>query len=89
MLRPALQYRPEDRGFLLCMPEAEPGAVWQRVLRGLPGNLQGRERLTPATARIFPWPWVKIVMMRSASPSLIVRSTTPSSRYRPLIITRV
>ena len=53
MLRPALQYRPEDRGFLLCMPEAEPGAVWQRVLRGLPGNLQGRERLTPAKARIF------------------------------------
>jgi superfamily II DNA or RNA helicase len=53
MLRPALQYRPEDRGFLLCLPEAASGAVWQRVLRGLPGNLQGRERLTPAKARIF------------------------------------
>jgi len=53
MIRPILQYRPLDRGFLVCFPgEADP-ATWQRVLRTLPGNLHGRERLTPARARIF------------------------------------
>ena len=53
MLKPILQYRPEDRGFLLCLPGPADGAAWQRILRSLPGNLQGRERLTPARARLF------------------------------------
>ena len=34
-----------------------------------------------ATARIFPEPWVMIVTMRSASPSLMRRRTTPCSLY--------
>ena len=38
-------------------------------------------RRTPlATARTWPWCLVSRVMMRSASPSLWVRSTTASSR---------
>jgi len=45
MLNPFLQYRPQDRGFLLCMPEAVDAAEWVRALRTLPGELQGRERL--------------------------------------------
>ena len=53
MLNPFLQYRPQDRGFLLCMPEAVDAAEWLRALRNLPGDLQGRERLTPAKAQIF------------------------------------
>ena len=53
MLTPFLQYRPFDRGFLLCLPEAVGPAEWSRALRGLPGDLQGRERLTPAKAQIF------------------------------------
>ena len=53
MLNPFLQYRPQDRGFLLCMPEAVDAAEWVRALRTLPGELQGRERLTPAKAQIF------------------------------------
>ena len=53
MLNPFLQYRPRDRGFLLCMPEAVDTAEWIRALRTLPGDLQGRERLTPARAQIF------------------------------------
>ena len=53
MLNPFLQYRPQDRGFLLCMPEAVDPAEWVRALRMLPGELQGRERLTPAKAQIF------------------------------------
>ena len=53
MLNPFLQYRPADRGFLLCMPEAVDPAEWVRGLRTLPGELQGRERLTPAKAQIF------------------------------------
>ena len=53
MLNPFLQYRPGDRGFLLCMPEAVEPAEWVRGLRTLPGELQGRERLTPAKAQIF------------------------------------
>ncbi|HEX9081143.1 MAG TPA: hypothetical protein VF768_02630, partial [Holophagaceae bacterium] len=53
MLTPFLQYRPQDRGFLLCLPEAVGPAEWARALRSLPGDLQGRERLTPAKAQIF------------------------------------
>jgi superfamily II DNA or RNA helicase len=53
MLSPILQYRPQDRGFLICLPgEAEP-EDWLRILRALPGELQGRERLTPAKAQLF------------------------------------
>ena len=53
MNRPILQYRPLDRGFLLCL-EGEPTAAdWQKTLRSLPGNLHGRDRLTPAKARLF------------------------------------
>jgi len=53
MLNPFVQYRPQDRGFLLCMPEAVEPAEWVRALRTLPGELQGRERLTPAKAQLF------------------------------------
>jgi len=53
MIRPILQYRPLDRGFLICLPEPADTAAWQRVLRSLPGNLHGRDRLTPARSRIF------------------------------------
>jgi superfamily II DNA or RNA helicase len=53
MLNPFIQYRPQDRGFLLCMPEAVEPTEWLRALRTLPGELQGRERLTPAKAQIF------------------------------------
>jgi SNF2 family DNA or RNA helicase len=53
MIRPILQYRPLDRGFLVCLPEPADTATWQRVLRSLPGNLHGRDRLTPARSRIF------------------------------------
>jgi SNF2 family DNA or RNA helicase len=53
MIRPILQYRPLDRGFLICLPEPADTYAWQRVLRSLPGNLHGRDRLTPARARIF------------------------------------
>lgn len=53
MLTPFLQYRPLDRGFLLCLPEAVGPAEWARALRSLPGDLQGRERLTPAKAQIY------------------------------------
>jgi superfamily II DNA or RNA helicase len=53
MISPILQYRPLDRGFLICLPEQMDPANWSRVLRSLPGNLHGRERLTPARARIF------------------------------------
>jgi len=53
MLTPFLQYRPLDRGFLLCLPEAVGPAEWTRALRALPGDLQGRERLTPAKAQIY------------------------------------
>jgi len=53
MIRPVLQYRPLDRGFLIYLPtEADPG-LWQRVLKSLPGHLHGRDRLTPARARVF------------------------------------
>ena len=53
MNQPLLQYRPLDRGFLICLPEPADTGTWQRVLRTLPGNLHGRDRLTPARARIF------------------------------------
>jgi superfamily II DNA or RNA helicase len=53
MTRPILQYRPLDRGFLLCLPGEASGLEWQRTLRTLPGNLHGRDRLTPARARLF------------------------------------
>ena len=53
MTRPILQYRPLDRGFLLGLEGDASAADWQRVLRSLPGNLHGRDRLTPARARVF------------------------------------
>jgi superfamily II DNA or RNA helicase len=53
MTRPILQYRPLDRGFLLCLQGEASVSDWQRILRGLPGNLHGRDRLTPARARVF------------------------------------
>ena len=53
MTRPILQYRPLDRGFLLCLPGESSVGDWQRALRNLPGNLHGRDRLTPARARAF------------------------------------
>jgi len=53
MIRPILQYRPLDRGFVICLPGDADPQTWQRVLRTLPGNLHGRDRLTPARARIF------------------------------------
>ena len=53
MMQPILQYRPLDRGFLVCLPGLADTGAWQRVLRALPGNLHGRDRLTPARARIF------------------------------------
>ncbi len=56
-MRPILQYRPADKGFLVALPPAgdlaPDAAAWTRVMRGLPGNLQGRDRLTPAKARTF------------------------------------
>ena len=52
-LRPVLQYRPFDRGFLLYVPGPASSLTWSRILRGLPGNLYGRDRLTAAKARIF------------------------------------
>jgi superfamily II DNA or RNA helicase len=42
-----------DRGFLLCLPGEATAQDWQKTLRTLPGNLHGRDRLTPARARIF------------------------------------
>ena len=53
MIPPILQYRPLDRGFLICLPGPADTGAWQRVLKALPGNLHGRDRLTPARARIF------------------------------------
>ena len=52
-LYPLLQYRPLDRGFLLCLAGPADPLTWSRALKGLPGNLYGRDRLTPAKARIF------------------------------------
>ncbi len=53
MIRPVLQYRPLDRGFVIALPGPADPATWQRVLRSLPGNLHGRDRLTPARAQLF------------------------------------
>ena len=61
MKGPVLQYRPMDRGFLLLLPGGGPDSrdaagdvqAWSRALRGIPGNLHGRDRLTPARARLF------------------------------------
>ena len=53
MTRPILQYRPLDRGFLLSLHGEASVSDWQRTLRALPGNLHGRDRLTPARARVF------------------------------------
>lgn len=53
MIRPILQYRPLDRGFVIALPGLADPATWQRLLRTLPGNLHGRDRLTPARARLF------------------------------------
>ncbi len=52
-MSPILQYRPADRGFLICLPREADQADWLRTLRSLPGNLQGKERLTPAKAQLF------------------------------------
>ncbi len=52
-MKPILQYRPADKGFLIALPEGADSAGWTRIMRSLPGNLQGRDRLTPAKARIF------------------------------------
>src|SRR5437764_8521812 len=57
--------------------------TWLRGSRRAPKRLLVL-RTPLATARTFPWPWVTKVMMRSDSPSLIVRSTTPWSRYKPM-----
>ncbi len=53
MIRPILQYRPLDRGFVIALPGPADGATWYRSLRSLPGNLHGRDRLTPARSRLF------------------------------------
>ena len=53
LLQPILQYRPLDRGFLIALPRPAPPEVWSRALRALPGELPGRERLTPARAQLF------------------------------------
>jgi len=53
MIRPILQYRPLDRGFVIALPGPADPSTWQRVLRSLPGNLHGRDRLTPARAQLF------------------------------------
>ncbi len=53
MIRPILQYRPLDRGFVICLPGEADSHTWLRTLRGLPGHLHGRDRLTPARARLF------------------------------------
>jgi superfamily II DNA or RNA helicase len=52
-MTPILQYRPADRGFLICLPREADQGDWLRMLRSLPGNLQGKERLTPAKAQLF------------------------------------
>src|SRR6185437_192035 len=53
LLQPILQYRPLDRGFLIAMPHPSGPEAWSRALRALPGELPGRERLTPARAQLF------------------------------------
>ena len=53
LLQPILQYRPLDRGFLIALPRPAGPDAWSRALRALPGELPGRERLTPARAQIF------------------------------------
>lgn len=53
MTQPILQYRPIDRGFLLCLSEESSVLDWQKTLRMLPGNLHGKERLTPARVKMF------------------------------------
>ena len=52
-MSPILQYRPADRGFLICLPREADQSDWLKTLRSLPGNLQGKERLTPAKAQLF------------------------------------
>ena len=53
LLQPILQYRPLDRGFLIALPRPAGPEAWSRALRALPGELPGRERLTPARAQLF------------------------------------
>src|SRR5512145_3135628 len=45
MIRPILQYRPLDRGFLVCLPEPADTYAWQRVLRWLASLPPDPERL--------------------------------------------
>jgi SNF2 family DNA or RNA helicase len=52
-MQPILQYRPLDRGFFIALPRPAGPEAWARALRALPGELPGRERLTPARAQIF------------------------------------
>ncbi|HEU4951396.1 MAG TPA: DEAD/DEAH box helicase [Holophagaceae bacterium] len=53
LLQPLLQYRPLDRGFFISLPRPAGPEGWARALRALPGELPGRERLTPARAQLF------------------------------------
>ncbi len=54
MTRPILQYRPLDRGFLLCLHGRGFGLrTGSGPCAPCPGNLHGRDRLTPARARVF------------------------------------
>ena len=53
LLQPILQYRPLDRGFLIALPQPAGPEAWSRAIRALPGELPGRERLTPARAQLF------------------------------------
>jgi len=53
LLQPILQYRPLDRGFFIALPKPAGPEAWSRALRALPGELPGRERLTPARAQVF------------------------------------
>ncbi|HJV23042.1 MAG TPA: DEAD/DEAH box helicase [Holophagaceae bacterium] len=52
-MKPILQYRPQDRGFLIALPGEAGPEDWTKALRTLPGDLQGRERLTPARTQLF------------------------------------
>lgn len=53
MIQPILQYRPQDRGFFIGLSEPADTGEWQKQLRALPGDIIGRDRLTPAKAQMF------------------------------------
>jgi len=89
---PVLQYRPLDRGFLLYLAKPADTSTWSRTLRGLPGNLYGRDRLTPAKARIFlpdgrlvethavPLRWQKVLPWLSSLPISVNGAESKSGR---------